>query len=334
MPTENAAALTSSEVGYVWSGYMIDDMSIQFLNVFHEQVKSPAIQKHIQAAKTLAMQQNEQRRKLLTNDGFPVPIGFSKEESDPSAPSLFTEHFFYFYLMNASRLGLHFYSEAISNSVREDVRTFCESCFRDATQLYMNLIREMMEGGLYIPHPSIPAPEQAEFIQKESFLHGWFGDTRPLHSMEMANLYKSVEIISIIIAMCTAFGQTAEGQDTRTMMHRGRELVREHYHRFGELLEESDLPVPALRDADVTASVTRCFSDRLMLCHTAGLFGALITHYGQALGTVMKHDLVKEYTMRIGEAGAFSHDLTQLLISHEWLEKTPGAVDRKALLSR
>ncbi|WP_281889796.1 DUF3231 family protein [Paenibacillus sp. YYML68] len=330
--SENKNTLTASEIGYVWSGYMIDAMSIRFLSVFLEQVQEERARSVLQIAMQLAVRQNEVRRTLLSGEQFPIPLGFKDEEVRPDMPALFTDRFFLHYMMNASRLGLHYHAECLSVSVREDMRQFASQSLGHTIELYRLTVEQLRASGEYTAHPSIPAPEQPEHIQKESFLQGWLGDTRPLHSMEIANLYKAAEIIAILEALCTAFAQTAQDPEVRTLLQRARMQTKQLSEQIAGMLTKDDLPLVASREADVTGTTRASFSDRLMLCHVSGMMGSFITHCGQSLGSVMKHDLLVLYMELIAEAGTLTEEATKLLIAREWLEKTPGAVDRAALI--
>ncbi|AEI39516.1 DUF3231 family protein [Paenibacillus mucilaginosus] len=324
--------LTGSEIGYLWTGYMIDDMSQCVLGVFEQQAGDPDVLRSIALALNLARSNNQERTALLTGEGFPLPRGFAESDCAASLPALFGERFFLYYLLLGARLGLHFYAESLSVSIRQDVRSFCAERLSAASRLYGEILDTMLSKGLYIRPPVIPVPEAPEQIQKPSFLQGWFGDTRPLHSVEIANVYKGMELAGLIHAVCTAFAQTMERKDLQSLCTQGAQTAVEHLERLGGLLERDDLPLPPSLLSDVSGSQTPLFSERLMLCHISGLFGSLITHYGQALGSAMKHDVVAAFLALIAGAGNYTEDVTEALIRNEWLEKTPGALDRESLL--
>ena len=49
--------LSSSEIGFLWTGYEIDDMALCFLDYFTAEVKEEEIRKVLQVAKDLAKKQ-------------------------------------------------------------------------------------------------------------------------------------------------------------------------------------------------------------------------------------------------------------------------------------
>ncbi|WP_426451398.1 DUF3231 family protein [Paenibacillus sp. S-38] len=324
--------LTSSEIGYLSTGYMIDDMSQCVLSAFEQQAVDPEVLRSIAHALNLARSNNRERAALLSGEQCALPRGFVESESAASRPALFEERFFLFYLLQGARMGLHFYAESLSVSVREDFRCFSADSLAAASRLYEETLELLLSKGLYTRPPVIPVPDEPEHIQKPSFLQGGFGDTRPLHSMEIANVYKGMELAGLIQALCTAFAQTIQRKDLQTLCVRGTQTAEEHLERLGRLLEQDDLPRAPSLMSDVRDSQSPLFSDRLMLCHISGLFGSLITHYGQALGSAMKHDVVAAFLALIAGAGNYTEDVTEALIRNEWLEKTPRALDREALL--
>lgn len=328
MKNQKMISLTSSELGYLWTGYSINEMSIWFLMVFGEHAKDQEIKELFTSAIEIAEKLLAKRKVLLSNEGFPLPVGFSKSDINVTAPPIFTDRFFLSYLLKGSRLGVEFHIRALAFSTRQDVRDYHKNCINDAIQLNDNVINIMLKKGVYWRTPTLPAPTNQEKIHKSSYLDGWLGDTRPLNSMEIANLYVIVELLILIETICIGFAQTTTNSDMAELFLKGSKLAKDHYQSFYDMLTIDDLPIPPSYTAELTDSRARVFSNRIMISHLAGLFGSLISQYGFALGSVMKHDLLTEYSTQIGKAGAFAEKLTKLLIRNEWLEKVPGAISR------
>ncbi|WP_338472441.1 DUF3231 family protein [Niallia sp. XMNu-256] len=174
----------------------------------------------------------------------------------------------------------------------------------------------------------MPAPSTMEVVQKSSYLNGWVGDTRPVNSMEIANLYLIVDTLLIIEALSIGFAQTSDSEEVVELFQKGASVAKKQYEALGEILKQDELPIPPSYAAEISGSKTRLFSDRIMVNHIAGLFGTLLSQYGFSLGTIMNHELVASYSTQISKAGAFSEKITRFLIDHEWLEKVPGAISR------
>lgn len=320
--------LTATELGYLWTGYSINEMSKWFLTIFREHSKD-ADMKDIFC---LALQDTSEllnaRREFLSREGYPIPVGFSKTDINENSPPLFSNRFMVYYLHKATRLGLEFHSRSLALSTRVDIRKYQEDCLQSAIQLNERLVNLLLTKGIYWRTPSLPAPTSPEDIQKNSYLNGWIGDTRPLNSMEIANLYSIMELLVMMETLFTGFAQTSESEDVVKLLQKGVTVVKKQLNALVEVIKKDELPVPPSYVSEITDTKKKLFSDRIMICHMAGLFGTLISQYGFSLGSVMKHDLLGVYSTQIGKAGIFSEKVTKFLIEKEWLEKVPGAITR------
>jgi hypothetical protein len=329
MSNLNSIPLTSSELGYLWTGYSINEMSTWYLSIFQEQANDEEIKSLYRFALKNTKDMLTTRKEILTNDGFPTPVGFSKTDIQESSPPLFSDRFMLYYLQTAAQLGLEFHSRSLGLATRDDVRKYNKDCLTSAFQLNERVVGLLLNKGIYWRTPPLPTPSKPEEIQRTSYLNGWFGVTRPMNSMEMANLYSILNLLIMMETLFIGFAQTSTHEEIIELFHDGVKVVKKHYHLLAEMLQEDELPVPPTYSAELTDSKTRVFSDRIMVSHMAGLFGSLVSQYGFSLGSVMKHDLLAAYTTQIGRAGIFSEKVTKFLIEKEWLEKVPEAISRK-----
>jgi hypothetical protein len=329
MSNPKSIALTSSELGYLWTGFSINEMAKWYLISFYEQAKDQDVKNIYQFALEINIELLNGRKKLLTAEGYPLPVGFNEADINKSVPALFSDRFLLCYLLKGSRLGLEFHMRAFTFSTREDVRQYHNECVNNSRKLDEKVVTLMLNKGMYWRTPTLPAPTAHEKIQKSSYLDGWIGDTRPLNSMEIANLYANIELLIMIETLCIGFAQSTEKEEFVDLFQKGGTLAKNQYCSLLEHITMDGLPIPPSYSAEMTDSTKRIFSDRIMVTHMAGLYGSLISQYGFALGSVMKHDLLTTYTSLISKAGAFSEKITRFLIDKEWLEKVPGAVSRK-----
>ncbi|MGM0901074.1 MAG: DUF3231 family protein [Bacillota bacterium] len=325
----NSIPLTSSELGYLWTGYSINEMSKWYLSVFREQSSDEEIKNVYSFAIQNTSEMLLTRKEILTNDRFPIPLGFSNKDIDESSPPLFSNRFMLYYLHTAAQLGLEFHSRSVALATREDVRKYNKSCLTSAIQLNERVVDILLNKGTYWRTPPLPTPSEPEDIQRTSYLNGWFGVTRPMNSMEMGNLYSILNLLIMMETLFMGFAQTPNHEEITELFHEGVKVVKKQYNVLAELLKEEHLPIPPTYSAEITDTKKRVFSDRIMVSHMAGLFGSLVSQYGFSLGSVMKHDLLATYTLQIGKAGVFSEKVTKVLIEREWLEKVPGAISRK-----
>jgi hypothetical protein len=325
MGNQEPIPLTTSELGYLWTGYSINEMSKWYLTIFMEQSKDEDIQNIFAIALQNTTEMLIGREKLLSKEGYPIPLGFSETDIDKTSPSLFSERFLLFYLHVGTKLGLEFHTRALALAARADVRQYYIDCANATVQLHEQIVNLLLNKGLYSRTPTLPAPPSPETIQKTSYLNGWFGDSRPMNSMELANHYLLIELLVMMETLFIGFAQTTGSEEISELFKKGIKVVKSQYKDLAEMLKKDELPIPPCYTAEVTDSGKRIFSDRIMVCHMAGLFGSLLSEYGFSLGSVMKHDLLAIYTTQISKAGAFSEKIVKLLIEKEWVEKVPGA---------
>jgi hypothetical protein len=329
MSNLNSIPLTSSELGYLWTGYSINEMSMWYLSVFREQSNDEDIKNLYSFAIQSTNDMLITRKEILTNDGYPIPVGFSETDIDESSPPLFSDRFMLYYLCTAAQLGLKFHSRSLAIATRVDVRKYNKDCLTSAIQLHERVVDLLLNKGIYWRTPPLPTPSFPEEIQRTSYLNGWFGVTRPINSMEIANLYSILNLLIMMETLLTGFSKTSNHEEITELFHEGVKLVKKQYNTLAEFLKEDNLPIPPTYSAEITDSKNRVFSDRIMVSHMAGLLGSLLSQYGFSLGSVMKHDLLAAYTTQIGKAGVFSEKITKFLIEKEWLEKVPGAISRE-----
>jgi hypothetical protein len=328
MSNKEQIPLTASELGYLWTGYSINEMSKWFLTTFAEHTKDEEMKSLFEMALKSNAGIVEGRGELLRQAEYPVPIGFSKSDIDVDSPALFSESFMLYYLHVGIRLGLEFHSRSLALMAREDIRKICGTSLRSTIELNEEIVKVLLEKGLFRRTPHLPEPTAAEYIQKTSYLNGWFGDHRPINSMELANLYHILDLLLIMETLSLGFAQSTDSEDVSEILNKAVDVIRSQFQALAELLDNEKLPIPPSYVAEITNSNQRVFSDRIMVTHITGLFGSLLSQYGFALGAVMKNNLVAIYTAQISKAGSYCEKITQFLIDKKWLEKVPGATPR------
>ena len=112
--------------------------------------------------------------------------------------------------------------------------------------------------------PSIPTPEKVDFINKQSFLTGWFGDVRPLHAMEIVHLYDNIENNTTSKALLLGFHQTVRDEKIKQLFKRGIDMTDKAVKQFSEKLQIENLQTPSYLDHLVTTSTYPPFSDKIM----------------------------------------------------------------------
>jgi hypothetical protein len=71
----------------------------------------------------------------------------------------------------------------ISSTVNPQILTLYKTAYKQTEELYEKSLQLLLSKGLFFRAAAIPTPEKVEFIEKQSYLAGWFGERRPLHAV-------------------------------------------------------------------------------------------------------------------------------------------------------
>lgn len=324
--------LTSSELSQIWGAYMGASLASKVLRYFHAKVEDNEIRPVIQDALTLTESHLIKLRTIFEKENKPLPIGFTDQDVNVDAPRLYTDNYFLQYIFQMSALGLSAFQMSVTLSTREDIYLFFSEGLREYNQLHQKTMLVLLSKGLYTRPPYIPTPNEVDFVKKQSFLTGWFGERRPLLAIEIANLFANIERNSLGIATLTGFSQVAKSREVKKYLIRGIEIAEKHANIFSSVLKDSQVPTPMGSDAMATDSAQIApFSDKLMLFHTTGLITLGIGFYGISISSNVRKDLATHYARLSAEIGLYSEDGANIMIDNEWLEEPPRMVDRAEL---
>jgi hypothetical protein len=277
-------------------------------------------------------------RKLTSffiEEQLPVPDGFSEEKDCiKQAPRLYTDDFYLFYIQNIGKAGLQHYTMAIGNCARLDLCEYFTECLNESTRLLNISTETMLNKGTFIRSPYIPKPHSVEYVQKQSYMHEWFGNHRPLNVIEISNLYFNLIQNQLGRSLLMGFSQVASSDTVRDFMVRGRNIADKHVEIFGSLLGDEYLPSASAWDTLPTDSTVSPFSDKLIMYHVMTLNAAGIIHYGAGLAQSPRSDLAAAYVRLISEITQFCNDGANIMIENNWLEQPPQTVDRDQLAKR
>ncbi|WP_456276937.1 DUF3231 family protein [Bacillus sp. AK128] len=323
--------LTTSEMANLWTTYHNDTLATAVIPYFINNVDDAQIKEVLQYALSLSEQHLIFLTNLFTEEKFPIPVSFSENDYNHTAPKLFSDAFYLYYLKNMAFIGGNGYSLALGNSARQDIRTFFTNCISESSTLYNKSVEVLLEKGLFIRPPQINIPKEVDFVSKQGFLSGWFGERRPLTSIEIMNLFFNIERNDLGRALLTGFKQVVKSDEVREFLSNGIQIASKHIEVFGSVLSESKLPTPMVWNTLPTDSTTAPFSDKLIMFHSAALTAASTSHYGTSLGSSPRRDLGSHYTRLIAEILKFAEDGANIMINNGWLEQPPTALDRDKL---
>ncbi|MFC7064149.1 DUF3231 family protein [Halobacillus seohaensis] len=323
--------LVSSEVAPIWGGYIADSMANCVLQYFLNTVEDQEIRSIVEYGLGLTDEHIQFKNKLFENENFPIPDGFSDEDVDIKAPKLFSDIFILLYLRKMGISGVSTYSLALGSCARIDIREFFNHNLKTAAELLDKATTLLESKGIFIRAPYIEYPGKVEYVHKEGWMKGFFGDRRPLNAAEITHLYLNTTTNTLGKSLMIGFSQVAKSNEVKKHVLRGRDIATKHIEVFSSLLRDDNLPAAEIWDVGVTSSTTAPFSDKLMLFHTLSLCQTGLGNYGLAIAASPRRDLAANYIRLTAEIGTFSDDCAELMIRNHWLEKMPGAIERDAI---
>lgn len=329
--TEHNIRLTSSELSSLWNTYMSDSLTSCFLKYFLAKVQDTDIKPVIEYTLDSCQKQLQRVTDIFKTENVPIPEGFGDNDVTTNAPQLYSDTFFLNYIHHMSRYGMGLHSFALSVSARSDVRSFYNDAINFSKETHNKATEVLLKKGLYIRSPYISIPEKIDYVSKQSYLSGFFRETRPLNAAEITHYYNNIQMNSLGKALLIGFSQVAQSKDVREILVRGRELCKVQIQEFSELFLKDNLPVPMSWDTDIMDVKVSPFSDKLMLFHVASLLSLFVLNYGGSIAITFRRDLIRQYTKFIDDLVLYAEDVANLMIKNGWLEEMPQADNRDAL---
>ena len=325
---DESQPFTTVEVGKLWVTYMGNSMSSQILTYFLQHCEDEHIRTLLENALALSKDFIQRVEVFLKKENFPIPVGFSEDDVNLGAPRLYEDAFYPQYLKYAAKAGLSIYAVAIPLVIREDIREFfvyADKC----TSVLLGQINNVLYDKKLIPKPPvIPIPEKPEFINKQSYMNGWFGDVRPLHAMEIVHLYDNIENNIASKALLLGFYQTVRDEKIKSLFKKGLDITDKTVKQCIEKLQIENMPAPSYIDHLVTTSDCPPFSDQIMLSHKLDMFSMKIRSFGNSLAVSSRRDISALYVRAMTNVGLFAEDAANILIDKGWLESPPEAFKR------
>ncbi|MDF2892413.1 MAG: hypothetical protein K0R80_2780 [Clostridia bacterium] len=324
--------MAAGEISELFNAYLNNSASIYVLSYFTEKVQDPDIKSLLNTSLNESKKIVEQIAILYNTIHHPLPMGFSRADVNLKAEKLYSDRFMLAYIRFMSRFGLTNYAEARSTSTRSDVRNFFNQCITSTLELFNAADDILLAKGIFIKQPSIPIPDKIDFVEKQSFLNGFWGDKRPLNAAEISRLNLIYNRNSLGKAFLIGLCQTAKNKEIKEYLIRGKNLSEKQMEIAGSFLKNEDLPVPMTLDSEVTKSTDPVFSDKLMLFHVVGSDALGLAATGISLSRMMRRDLSLALTRIMAEIGLYAEDGFNMMIDNKWFERMPEAADRKELM--
>jgi len=323
--------MTSLEHGALWTQYINDSLSRCMLRYFNNHVKDEDIKEVLQYALGLAENHLEKIKNFFTQEGYPIPHGFTDEDVTVDAPPLFTDTYMLVYLQTMAIHGMTRYSGAVGVSLREDQRKHFIECCTITMELYNRTTNILLHKGIISKPPIFNNEQKVDYVREQNFLKGWFGKRRPINAIEISGAYINMQKNMVKVVLELGFSQVTQSKEVREYMERSRKLCEKHFSTLESMLKEANLNAPRTFESEVTDSTVAPFSDKLMLYHITTLISAAAAYFGEALSVSQRRDLAADYALMISEISLLAEDGANLLIKNGWMEQPPSPPDRERL---
>lgn len=324
--------LTSAEMGKLWATYTGNTLAKCVIRYCLHHINDQDIKKVLENALKLSEALVEKVKEIFILEKFPIPVGLTDEDVNLDAPRLFFDEFYLHYLKYTGKAGISIYSTAIPIMTRVDIRDFFTETLHSTVKLINEVNDLLISKGLFMKPPQIPTPEKVDFIKKQNYLNGFFGDVRPLHALEIAHLYDNIENNLVSKAILIGFSQVAKNNTIREIFLRGKELTNRHIEVSSQQLHIENLPSSPLLDHLVSDSNLSPFSEKLMLSHKIEMFSMKIRTIGNAISLNGRRDLGGMYAKFLTDVGLYVEDAANIMIDQGWMEQPPKAIDRNKLV--
>ncbi|CDQ20676.1 DUF3231 family protein [Halobacillus karajensis] len=164
--------LTASELGSLWTSYLYDSMSLQFVRFMYEKVRDEEVKTVIYKALKIAEQQVDHMESIFQKENLPTPYGFSEKDIELQAPDLFTDIFKLTFMLHMGRVGMLVHSTNLSIASRRDVQDYYGQALNQVQDLYRTASEVALDKGVFLKRPYIPYPKQFSFINDVGYLSG------------------------------------------------------------------------------------------------------------------------------------------------------------------
>lgn len=329
----NNIPLASSEVAQLWATYMSDSLSQCVNSYFKKIVKDPDIASIMDQISIIINRNLNGIKEIFNSVNHAIPQGFTDEDVNVNAKPLYDDSFTLEYVKYAVKFAMMSYSNALSVSIRPDVRKFFSECIYSDIDIMNRTDDVLLEKGMYIKSPVIPTAQRVEFVQNQDFLSGIIGEKRPLNALEISHLHDNIRTNRVGLALITGFAQTTRNQKVKEFMVAGRNIAMKHIDIFEKILKESDVNTPSAWDLKAEESTEPPFSEKFMMFHISALISFSMGAYGLAMSNCMRSDLGITFARLIAELGDYAKKGASIMIENAWLEKIPEAVNRKELIN-
>ncbi|MEW9676742.1 DUF3231 family protein [Lentibacillus sp. L22] len=325
--------ITSSEIATLWIVYQKKTMMLRVIESFLSHNQDPEAIEILQTFHDGESNFVNELSNVFIQEGTAVPIEFTENDVNHSAPRLFDDVFEIMYLRTMMKVATGLHALHMSMSYRKDIMEMHKRFSAFSEEFCIKTTQFLLEKGLLPKSPGVTLPNKVEFADGKDYRSGFkmMGHRRSLSTVEVAYLYQAIESNVAGMKLMTGFAQAAKHKDVQKYFFRGKELSKTIIEKFSEVLLDSDINVPSTAAGIVSDSTVSPFSDKLMMYNTS-----ILTSFGlgsNAIGTSfsLRKDLPAKMAVVGKDTFTFANDGGDLMIKHGWTEEPPQMEDRTQL---
>lgn len=317
--------LTTTEVGNLWNSYMFESMVHHVFLCFFEKAEDQAITSQIGFDIDASRLHLENYMRIFRQEKLPNPRGTTSEDVNLNAPRLFTDAFYITYIKSLARFALTNSTMAFTQSHRSDIKAIFKDYIDRLLAVEQKVTDIMVSKGLYPTAPVVHHTGETEFVEKNNFFAGYFGEQRKLTILEVNQLFGNIHSNELGKALLTGFSRTTKNEEVKKYFDEGIELSNKFIKDFAEKLQNEGVSGPPSLANEVMdfAGDIAPFTERLMLNHVVFLNAYGIGNYGLSLAQSQRNDLTVMYGKVLVEVGMYAKKGAELLIKNQWLEQSP-----------
>lgn len=325
---------SASEIGYLWSNYLAETMSVCMLKYIVAKSKDPDFKPIFQRALDISSQRIKSMIDIFNLIQHPIPEGFGEKDVEINSKELFSESYLLSYTRLTNRYILLNYSQASGVSYRPEIRKFFNECIDSCQEIIQKSTDILLAKGLLTKTPYIVIPDRVEYVYDKNFYGSLIGSKRPLNALEISYIFDNISSNLILKTMNLGMSQVVTDEKVKKHLLRAKRITDKQVKALSSFLQHEELPVPTTSDFEVTASQESPFSDRLIMFHITVVIAFGILEYGMGLTNTTRKDVAANFARCIGELIHFAKDGTDIMIERGWLEKPPETADRGELIQK
>ncbi|MCM3670707.1 DUF3231 family protein [Mesobacillus maritimus] len=328
--------ISSSEVGTLWLTYEEKTMIMRMLEYFIEKADDKEARNIMGGLWQELNFYVLKMEKLFEDQGMVKPFGYTSGDVNLEAPKLFDNGFDIMFIRLLKEVSMGMYTINMNMAYNDKVMEIYEGLTTVTQKIYKISTLYLLDKGILTLPPKVTMPKSVEFIENKSYLSGFnpLSEKRALNDIEIGFLHHMIEVNNIGMQLITGFAQSAQNDDVKKFLVKGKELAKKQIKIAEDILLESDVQFSATSGSTVTTSTSPAFSDRLMMhcIYLLNGFGIVGSSFGTFFS--MRNDIALKTTLIAKDVYFYGQEGIKLKIKHGWFEEPPQMEDRNKIIKK